>query len=73
MFCDFGSPGRRFLAIFGPNQNGSPQATFSVFFLKTVILSKSCSHCRNNRIFKGRTLQKSVRRATPNGNRKKKR
>ena len=41
--------------------------------MKTVILSKSRSRLGNNRIFKGRTLQKSVRRATPNGTGEKKR
>ena len=39
----------------------------------SVILSKSCSRCGWIMILKGQTLQKSVRRATPNGNRKKKR
>ena len=35
--------------------------------MKTVILSKSCSRCGGSTIFKGQTLQKSIRRATPNG------
>ena len=54
-------------------QNGSPEAAFSVFFSKTAILSKSRSRLGNNKIFEGRTLRKSVRRATPNGDRNKKR
>ena len=37
-------------------------------FLKTVIFSKSCSRCGGSTILKGQTLQKSVRKATPNGN-----
>ena len=49
------------------SQNRSPEATFSVFFLKTVILSKSCSRCGGSTILKGQTLRKSIRRATPNG------
>ena len=42
-------------------------------FLKTVILSKSCSRCGGSTIVKSQTLQKSVRRPTPNGNGKKNR
>ena len=42
-------------SIFGhfSSQNGSPEATFSVFFSKTVILSKSCSRCGGSTILKG--------------------
>ena len=36
--------------------------------MKMVILSKSCSRCGGSTISKGQNLQKSVRRATPNGN-----
>ena len=32
-----------------------------------MILSKSCSRCGGSTILKGQTLQKSIRRATPNG------
>ena len=38
-----------------------------------MLLPKSCSRCSGGTVLKGRTLQKSVRRATPNGNGKKKR
>ena len=44
-----------------------------MFFLKTVILSKSCSRCVGSTIFKGQALQKSGRRATLNGTSKEKR
>ena len=51
-----------------------PGGYFFGFFSKTAILSNSRSRLgNNNRIFEGRTLQKSVRRATPNGDGKKKR
>ena len=50
-----------------------PGGYFFGVFWKTVILSKSCSCCGGSTIFKGRTLQKSVRRATPNGNGKRNR
>ena len=50
-----------------------PGGYFFGVFSKTAILSKSRSRLGNNRIFEGRTLQKSVRRATPNGDGKKKR
>ena len=36
-------------------------------FSKTVILSKSCSRCGGSTVLEGQTLQKSIRRATPNG------
>ena len=70
-FGDFGASDVDFRQFLVSKQ--VPGGYFFGVFLKTVILSKSCSRCRNNRIFKGRTLQKSVRRATPNGNREKKR
>ena len=35
--------------------------------MKTVILWKSCSHCRNNRILKVQTLPKSIWNSTSNG------
>ena len=38
---------RRFSAMLGPKTG--PRSLFFRCFLKTVILSKSCSHCRNNR------------------------
>ena len=41
--------------------------------METVILSKSCSRCGGSTILKGQTLQKSIRRATPNGTGKKNR
>ena len=45
-----------------------PGGYFFGVFLKTVILSKSCSRCGGSTIFKGQTLQKSVPRPTPNDN-----
>ena len=50
------------------SQNWSPEHRFSVFFSKNVVFSKSCSRCGGSTILKGQTLQKSVRKATPNGN-----
>ena len=50
-----------------------PRGHVSVIFSKTAILSKSCAHCGNNIILKGRTLQKSVGGVTPHGTGKKKR
>ena len=57
---------RRFLV-----QKHVPGAYFFGVFSKTVILSKSCSRCGGSTVFKGQTLRKSVRRATPNGTGKK--
>ena len=71
-FCSIsGRPGVDFWPCLLPKQ--APGGYFFGVFSKTVILSKSCSRLRNNRIFGGWTLQKSVRRATPNGDRNKKR
>ncbi len=42
-------------------------ASFFGVFSKTVILRKSCSRCGGSVVFQGRTLRKSVRRPTPNG------
>ena len=50
-----------------------PGSYFFGVFSKTAISSKSRSRLGNNRIFEGRTFQKSIRRATPNGDGKKKR
>ena len=50
----------------GPKQ--VPGGYFFGVFLKTVIFSKSRSRLGNNRILQGRTLRKSVPRATPNHN-----
>ena len=38
-----------------------------------MVVSKSCSRCGGSSIFKGQAFQKSVLRATPNGNGKKNR
>ena len=74
-FFDFfsisGRPGVDFSPFFLPKR--VPGGYFFGVFSKTVILSKSCSHCGNNTILKGRTLQKSVRGVTPNVTGKKKR
>ena len=51
----------------------SPGGCFFGVFSKTAISSKSRSRLGNNTIFEGRTVRKSVRRATPNGDREKKR
>ena len=69
-FGDFGASDVDFWSFLVSKQ--APGGYFFGVFLKTVILPKSCSRCRNNRIFKGRTIQKLVRRATANGNHKKK-
>ena len=50
-----------------------PGGYFFGVFSKTAISSKSRSRLGNNRIFEGRTVRKSVRRATPNGDGEKKR
>ena len=50
-----------------------PGGYFFGVFLKTSIFSKSCSRCGGSTVFKGQTIQKSVRRTTPNGTGKKKR
>ena len=44
-----------------------PGASIFGVFSRTAIMSKSCSRCSGNTIFKCRTLQKSTRRATPKG------
>ena len=50
-----------------------PGGYFFGVFSKTAISSKSRSRLGNNRIFEGRTVRKSVRRATPDGDGEKKR
>ena len=79
------APKRPFSGIFGfflpPDVNSGPfwvpkrvpGGYFFGVFSKTAILSKSRSRLGNNTIFEGRTVQKSVRRATPNGDPKQKR
>ena len=73
-FFDFfsisGRPGVDFWPFFLPKQ--ALGGYFFGVFSKTVILSKSCSHCGNNTILKGRTLQNSVRGVTPNSDGSKK-
>ena len=44
-----------------------PGASIFGVFSRTAIMSKLCSRCSGNTIFKCRTLQKSTRRATPKG------
>ena len=58
------------LRAFGTRKIGSRGYFFGVF-LKSVILSKSCSRCGGSTIFKGRALQKSVRDPVRSGVRKK--
>ena len=60
-----GRSGVNFSPFLVPKQ--VPGGYFFGVVLKTVILSKSCSRCSGSTIFKGRALEKSVRRATPNG------
>ena len=62
IFC---APGVGFRRFWIPKR--LPGDYFFGVFLKTVILSKSCSLCGGSTILKGQTLQKSIRRATPNG------
>ena len=50
-----------------------PGGYFFGVFLKTVILSKSCSRCGGSTVLEGQTVRKSIRRATPNGTGEKKR
>ena len=50
-----------------------PGGYFFGVFSKTAISSKSRSRLGNNTIFEGRTVRKSVRRATPDGDGEKKR
>ena len=70
-FVFFRNPRARFSSILGPKM--APGSSFFGVLAKTAILSKSCSRCGGNTIFKGHTLQKSTRRATPKGNGTKKR
>ena len=70
-FGDFGASDVDFQQFLVSKQ--VPGGHFFGVFLKTVILSKSCSRCGGSSIFKGQTFQKSTRRATPNGNGKKNR
>ena len=72
-FFDFfsisGRPGVDFWPFLLPKQ--VPGGYFFGVFSKTVILSKSCSRCGGSTVLEGQTLQKSIRRATPNGTSKK--
>ena len=67
-FFDFfsisGRPGVDFWPFFLPKR--VPGGYFFGVFSKTVILSKSCSHCGGSTILKGQTLQNSVRGVTSN-------
>ena len=70
-FVDFGVSDVDFQQFLVSKQ--VPGGYFFGVFLKTVILSKSCSRCGGSTVLEGQTLQKSVRRATPNGTGEKKR
>ena len=70
-FDDFWASDVDFWPFLVPKQ--APGGYFFGVFLKTVILSKSCSRCGGSTVLEGQTLQKSIRRATPNGTGKKKR
>ena len=65
-FGDFGASDVDFWPFLVPKQ--IPGGYFFGVFLKTVILSKSCSRCGGSTVFKGQTLQKSIPRPTPNDN-----
>ena len=65
----WGAPGPH-LRAFRTRKIRSRGYFFGVF-LKSVILSKSCSRCGGSTIFKGRALQKSVRDPVRSGVRKK--
>ena len=60
-----GRPGVDFWQFFFPKR--VPGGYFFGVFSKTVILSKSRSRCGGSTVFKGQTLQKSIRRAALNG------
>ena len=60
-----GRPGVDFQPFLVPKQ--VPGGNFFGVFLKTAIVSKSCSPCGGSTVLKGQTLQKLIRRATPNG------
>ena len=70
-FAIFRDPRARFSSILGPKMG--PGSSFFGVLAKTAILSKSCSRCGGSTNFKGHTLQKLTRRATPKGNGTKKR
>ena len=64
IFSIVGRPGFDFKQFWVPKV--CPSAWVFDVFPKTVILSKSSSHCGGSTILKGHTLQKSTRKATPN-------
>ena len=63
-FDDFWTFDVNFWSFLVPKQ--APGAYFFGVFLKTVILSKSCSRRCGTMVLEGQSLQKSVRRAIPN-------
>ena len=63
-FSIFGRPGFDFRPFWVPKV--CPGGWFFDDFPKTVILSKSSSHCGGSTILKGHTFQKSTQKATPN-------